>query len=34
VEIIDLARPGEVDRLRTELSAAGQPGTQPPGGQP
>jgi hypothetical protein len=44
VEIIDLARPGEIDRLRAELSAAGQPGagspgagspgTQPPGTQP
>jgi len=29
VEIIDLARPGEVDRLRAELSEAGQPGGQP-----
>jgi len=41
VEIIDLARPGEVERLRAELSAAGAPRTQPPfsgaqapGGQP
>ena len=25
VEIIDLARPGEIERLRAELSAAGQP---------
>jgi hypothetical protein len=31
VEIIDLARPGEVDRLRAELAAAGQPGGPPPG---
>jgi hypothetical protein len=31
VEIIDLARPGEVERLRAELSAAGQPEAQPPG---
>ena len=29
VEIIDLARPGEIDRLRAELSVAGQPGGQP-----
>jgi hypothetical protein len=31
VEIIDLARSGEVERLRAELTAAGQPGTQQPG---
>ena len=31
VEIIDLARPGEVERLRTELATAG---VRPPGGQP
>ncbi len=30
VEIIDLARPGEVDRLRSELAAAGPPGTRSP----
>ncbi len=34
VEIIDLARPGEVERLRAELSAAGQPGAQQPGARP
>jgi hypothetical protein len=44
VEIIDLARPGEIERLRAELSAApgaaggapgepGAPGAQPAGGQ-
>ena len=33
VEIIDLARPGEIDRLRAELSAAAGPGTQSPRGQ-
>ena len=31
MEIIDLTRPGEIERLRAELSAAG---TQPPGGRP
>ena len=30
VEIIDLARPGEVERLRAELSGPGQPGPRPP----
>ena len=30
VEIIDLARPGEIERLRAELSAAGQPGAGSP----
>ncbi len=30
VEIIDLARPGEVDRLQSELAAAGPPGTRSP----
>jgi len=34
VEIIDLGRPGEVDRLRAELSTAGGPATRPSGGQP
>ena len=33
VEIIDLGRPGEVDRLRAELSTAGGPAARPPGGQ-
>ena len=33
VEVIDLARPGEIERLRAELAAAGQPGSQPPGGR-
>ena len=31
VEIIDLARPGEAERLRAELAAAGQPGAGSPG---
>jgi hypothetical protein len=34
VEIIDMARPGEVERLRAELAAAGLPDAQRPGGQP
>jgi len=32
VEIIDLARSGEVDRLRAELAAAGPPEAPSPGG--
>jgi hypothetical protein len=31
VEIIDLARPGEIERLRAELSAADQPGADAAG---
>ncbi len=34
VEIIDMARPGEVERLRAERATAGLPGAQRPGGQP
>jgi hypothetical protein len=39
VEVIDLARPGEIERLQAELAAgrAAQPpgrAAQPPGGQP
>ena len=44
VEVIDLARPGEIERLRAELAAPGQPAApgqsapgphaaQPPGGR-